>query len=230
MSSDNLKWHLLFLAQMNCITGQPLARLWNKTQVCCWADGPDAYFQEASVVLTLNGKGAISHHQCCSAPISTTVQNGSWAKRSEELMLIQSRCHSFTPPTHPQRSGAAEAKPLDYHRGTHRWLPKERQPVAGFRGRRDAAVPIWLPKQLWGLICPTLPQRRGCNSIASWPTVLPFAGAELLRKCPGKCPVEQKACRLCNSHRACPFFFPLSSSPSLLNISSFIQQSITEAT
>lgn len=61
-------------------------------------------------VITLNGRRVISHHRCYSAPISTTVQNSSWTTRGGQLMLIQSRCHSFAPPTHPQRSGAAEAK------------------------------------------------------------------------------------------------------------------------
>lgn len=61
-------------------------------------------------VITLNGRRVISHHRCYSAPISTTVQNGSWTTWGGQLMLIQSGCHSFTPPTHPQRSGAAEAK------------------------------------------------------------------------------------------------------------------------
>lgn len=141
-----------------------------------------------------------------------------------------------TPPTPP---AVAEVKLFNNHcagKVPHRWLPpKEQQSVAGFRGRRDAAVPIWLRKQLWGLICPTRPQRRGCNSIASWPTVLPLAGSAAqallkkkkapLRKCPSERPVEQKACGPCNSQSALPH--PPSS---LLNISSFIQRSITEAT
>lgn len=64
--------------------------------------------------------------------------------------------------------------------------PKEQQSVAGFGGWRDAAVPVWLGKQLWGLICPTPPQKRGWNSICSWPTVLPLAetAAQALLKKP----------------------------------------------
>lgn len=82
--------------------------------------------------------------------------------------------------------------------------PKEQQSVAGFRGRRDAAVPVWLRKQLWGLICPTPPQRRGCNSIASWPTVLLLAGSAaqaLLKKSPAE-EMSQRAPRRAKGMRA----------------------------
>lgn len=133
------------------------------------------------------------------------------------------------------RPAVAEVKLLNNHRACSFLTdgsPKEQQSVASFGGWRDAAVPVWLGKQLWGLICPTPPQKRGCNSIGSWPTVLPLAGTAAqallkkpsLRKCPSECPVEQKACRQCNSQSACPFFF------FFLNRSSFIQQSIREAT
>lgn len=204
--------YTFYFAPMNCTTGQPLSHLWKKTLVCCSADGPGTYFQEASAsnntkrqesdlappVLFSNDQHNSSKWQLNHTRLTAHVD-------SVKVPLI----YTPHPPTKERRSRGKNCSTITAAlRSTHRWLPKERQPVAGFRGRRDAAVPIWLPKQLWGLICPTPPQRRGCNSIASWPTVLPFAGAKLLRKCPGKCPVAQKACRLSNSHSACPFFSP----------------------
>jgi len=65
-------------------------------------------------------------------------------------------------------------------------------------GWRDAAGPVWLGKQSWGLICPTPPQKRGCNSIGSWPTVLPWAGSAaqaLLKKGPAEEMSQRAPCR-----------------------------------
>lgn len=92
--------------------------------------------------------------------------------------------------------------------------PEEQQSVAGFGGWRDAAVPVWLCKQLWGLICPTPPQKRGCNSISSWPTVLPFAGTAvqaLLKKphwgnAPASAPLSKRHAG-CATPRALVLFF-----------------------
>lgn len=61
---------------------------------------------------------------------------------------------------------AAYSSQMAPQRNDHQWQVLE--------GRSDAAVPIWLGKQLWGLICPTPRQKRGCNSSGSWPTVLPL--------------------------------------------------------
>lgn len=82
-----------------------------------------------------------------------------------------------------------EVKLLNNHRACSFFTdgsPKEQQSVAGFGGWRDAAVPVWLGKQSWRLICPTPLQKRGCNSIGSWPTVPPLAGtaAQALLKKP----------------------------------------------
>lgn len=94
-------------------------------------------------------------------------------------------------------AAVTEVKLLNNHRACSLLTdgsPKGQQSVAGFGGWRDAAVPIWLGKQSWGLICPTPLQKRGCNSIGSWPTVLPYAGtaAQALLKKPhwGNVPVS----------------------------------------
>lgn len=76
-------------------------------------------------------------------------------------------------------AAVTEVKLLNNHRACSLLTdgsPKGQQSVAGFGGWRHAAVPVWLGKQSWRLICPTPLQKRGCNSIGNWPTVLPFAG------------------------------------------------------
>lgn len=96
----------------------------------------------------------------------------------------------------------------------HRWLPEGTTVRGRFWRVERWATPVWLGKHLWGLICSTPPQKRGCNSISIWPTVLPLAGSAAqapfekapLRKCPSECLDERKAFRLCNSQSACPFF------------------------
>lgn len=111
----------------------------------------------------------------------------------------------------------AEVKLLNNHRACSFLTdgsPKEQQSVAGFGGWRDAAVPVWLGKQLWGLICPTPPQKRGCNSIGSWPTVLPLAGTaaqSLLKKphwgnVPARAPLSKRHAG-CATPRVLVLFF-----------------------